>query len=341
MSPVLTRRAKLGAGALLAVLLLVVGAAGALAVYYSERADAERRAADREAGRVFALWFQAAHRASQEFSVDDPPGPGSNFTDRVGGGGFLLSTAELRGLGVVPLGLPERAGRGVPFALGIIDDGNGVPMAFGVVEPEGWAHTASLREGALEGGLAQIEDVFGAGSEMHDHVAEIQTVLGRAPSSDALFLTADRGVRYRDGVVYRRAQPGQSRLNRMETALNAGGCGAANDEPCNLVNGGPVGAEEVSVTPDPSGPVPSKVGGDGKIATWTRVGTPASPSRLEAASFSAVKLSASELGVSRQLVVGSSEPGTTGTVNSEQLNGPSLTVRGVLTVGSCAGCYPE
>lgn len=296
---------------MLSVMLLVVAAAGVLAVYYADRADAERRAEDREAGRVFALWFQAAHRASQEFSVVDPGGAGSNFTDRVAVGDFLLTLAELRGWGAAPPGLPETAGRSAPFSLGIMDDGNGVPMAFGVLEPQAWAHTGSLREGALEGGLTQIEAVSDSGTEMHDHVAAIETALGRPPAVDALFVTADRGVRYRDGVLYRRAQPGNARLNRMETGLNAGGCGALNTDPCDLLDAAAVGAEELEVSGD------GAVGGAGTVDT-----------RAESASLKVT-------GLAEDLVAGT--PAYDGDLRAVEVSGQDdLTVTRGLVVGSAA-----
>lgn len=370
MSSVLShRRARLGAGALLSVMLLLAGAAGALGVYYAERADAEARAVDREAGRVFALWFQAAHRASQEEHA--------SYRTRLAGGGFVLTPAQVRtAAGAVAEGLPETAGRGAPFTLGVIDDGAGVPMAFAVLEPEAWAHSASLREGALEGGLAQIEDVSGSGSEMHVHVAAIEAALGRAPASDALFVTADRGVRYRENVVYRRAQPGQRRLNRMETALDAGGE--------DVLDAGALAAKELRVIAD------GTVGGSGTVATRTESAS------LQSAALDAVEVSGAELAVSAHLVVGSAvsdgvtttdmdvtghaqaqtvdatamtaqdatvatATGVTGTSTVGTLSGSTVTVTsrlgtaratlaglygptasiGSLTVGSCAGCFPE
>lgn len=307
MSLVLPRRVTLGAGALLGVLLLVVAAAGVLAVYYTDRADSERRAEDREAGRVFALWFMAAHRASMETHCNATP-PDASCSERLAGGAFLLTPAELRGLGVVPPGLPGTVGRSAPFSLGIIDDGNGVPMAFGVVEPEAWAHTASLREGALEGGLVQIEDVSGSGSEMHGHVAAIETALGRTAAPGALFVTADRGVRYGDRVLYRRAQPGQPRLNRMETDLNARGCGATNADPCDVLDAGAVGADELVVSAD------GTVGGTGSVATDAQAATldvtglaadPVEGTPAYAGDFTAVEVSGPGLAVTQGLVVGS------------------------------------
>ena len=317
MSRMLSRRLMLGAGELLAVMLLVAAAAGLLATYHAERAEAERRAEDREAGRVFALWFQAAHRASQDFSVLDPAEPpGINFTDRVAGGGFLLTPAELRGLGAVPPGLPETAGRlgDAPFTLGIIDDGDGVPMAFGVLEPEEWEATASLREGALEAGLAQLEDVSGTDPETQARVAAIETVLARAVDAEnALFVTADRGVRYEDRVLYRRAQPGQPRLNRMETDLDASGCRVLTGDPCDLLDGGPVAAEELQVSGD------GTVGGEGTVATRTSVGEAGSPTSLS-------------VGTPADPAAGT--PAIPGALTAVEVEGPELTVAAHLVVGS-------
>ena len=55
------------------------------------------------------------------------------------------------------------------------------------------------------------------------HVPAIEGALGRPLAADALYVTADTGLRYRDQTLYRRAQPGRAGLNRMETALDAGG----------------------------------------------------------------------------------------------------------------------
>lgn len=397
MSPVLFRRATMGAGALLGVLLLVVAGAVVLSLYYAERADAERRAEDREAGRVFALWFAAAHRASltnqAAFRVEQPDGSFVVTAQLLAPGAPVMVAAA-------PPGLPDTVGRSgaAQLSVGIIDDRSGVPMAFGVLEPQAWAHTGSLREGALEAGLAQIEVFPGSGSEMEVHEGAIRTVLGRMPATGALFVTADRGVRYSDRVLYRRAQPGQSRLNRMETDLNARGCGPDPDtdpQPCDVLNGGPVGAVEITVTPDALAPVASRVGGDGE-AQRARVGTAASPSSLATLELRALEVSGAELTVNANLVVGSSRSDRVSTVGMEvsghvqagrvdattlraqdvavtnvarvtgtstvgMLSGSALTVTsglgtregtveglygpsayvGTLTVGSCAGCFPE
>lgn len=387
MSRMTGRRARLGAGMLLAVMLLSAAGAGALGVYYAERADAERRAADRQIGQLFAVWFGAAHRASME----------TDYRTRLGGGGFLLTNADLRAAGVVPPGLPDSVVGSVSFSFGIVDDGAGVPMAFGVLEPSAWSNTASLREGALDGGLAQIEDITplsaNTRSEMHAHVPAIEAALGRAPAAGAMFATADRSVRYRDGVVYRRAQPGQSRLNRMETPLDAGGCGALNDEACDVLGIEELDAKEVIVTPDPLAPVASTVAGDGsgfkeaevggnlssgtfladlvtgsamtvanalgmdsaEVAQGVTTATMTVSADVQSGAVSAgtataqdatVRGGATATGASTIRTVASSTLGVsgnvgTGTVILAYLYGPSMTVSGALTVGSCAGCFPE
>ena len=60
------RRYRCGAGALVAVLLLAALAGTGLAVHYAAQHAARQTAQAFEAGRVFAAWVLAAHRASQE-----------------------------------------------------------------------------------------------------------------------------------------------------------------------------------------------------------------------------------------------------------------------------------
>ena len=96
-------------------------------------------ALDRAAGRIFAAWFQAAHRASQEHAA-------AFETTLAGGHTIVLTPARLRALGTAPPGLPDAPGRNATFFLGVIADGTrrGIPMAFGVLEP-------SLDGGAAHG----------------------------------------------------------------------------------------------------------------------------------------------------------------------------------------------
>ena len=63
------RKYTCGAGALLGVLLLAAFAGTALTLHYEARGLARGEALDRAAGRVFATWFRAAHRASQEHAA--------------------------------------------------------------------------------------------------------------------------------------------------------------------------------------------------------------------------------------------------------------------------------
>ena len=60
------RRHRMGAGALVAVLLLAALAGTGLAVHYAAQHAARQVASSFEAGRVFGEWVLAAHRASQE-----------------------------------------------------------------------------------------------------------------------------------------------------------------------------------------------------------------------------------------------------------------------------------
>ena len=205
-------RHRRGAGALLGVLLLAALGGAALAVHYEAR-DAKRvLALDRAAGRVFAAWVLAAHRAAQAHA-------GTFEIALKSHAGVLLSGARLQALGVVPPGLPERPGRHATMVLGVIADGTArrVPMAFGVIEPGGASRPSALRAGALDAGLRALAP--GGGSLMEAHRPAIEAALGRPLAADALYVTADRGLHYRERALYRRAQPGRPWLNRMETDL--------------------------------------------------------------------------------------------------------------------------
>ena len=152
-----------GAGALLGVLLLAAFAGTALTLHYEARGLARGEALDRAAGRIFATWFRAAHRASQEHAA-------AFETTLAGGHTIVLTPARLRALGTAPPGLPDAPGRNATFVFGVIADGTprGVPMAFGVLEPSpdgGAAHGVSIREGALGSGLAGLESVGSGGSD--------------------------------------------------------------------------------------------------------------------------------------------------------------------------------
>ena len=133
------RKHTCGAGALLGVLLLAAFAGTALTLHYEARGIVRGQALDRAAGRVFAAWFRAAHRASQEHAA--------TFAQTLkDGNAVILTPALLRALGAAPPGLPDAPGRNATFSFGVIADGTprGVPMAFGVLEP---ARTAAPRTG--------------------------------------------------------------------------------------------------------------------------------------------------------------------------------------------------
>ena len=208
-------RGQRGSAEVFAVLLLLAVVGAALTFYYAAREDARRVAVARQTGALFASWFLAAHRASQTEAAA--------YRVALGGGPFSLSPGQLRALGVTAVGLRDVVGREAVLRVGIIADGTprGVPMAFGVLEPVD-ADGVALREGALDAGLAFVAVGAGAGTPVAAHVGAIEVAIGRPVAVDALLVTGDVGVRYRERVLYRRAQPGRAYLSRMETALDVG-----------------------------------------------------------------------------------------------------------------------
>ena len=375
------RRHCRGAGAVLGVLLLAALAGAALAVHYEARERERGLALDRAAGRVFAAWVTAAHRATQAHA--------DAFETALDGTvGIMLTAARLRTLGTVPPGLPEQPGRHATMTLGAIPDGSAqaVPMAFGVLEP-GAARASALRAGALQAGLAAVAP--GGGTLMERHRPAIEAVLGRTLAADALYVTTDRGIRYRERALHRRAQPGRPWLNRMETALRMAPPGATDpDDPARRNIGGAdaVGAEEAAVDTDISVGGTATVGGRAQVANVT------------ADAVEAGEVQAPALSVAAELVVGAAVTGllaagsaavsgrieagalmTAGTLDAAALSaagtatvdgaaaardvagerleisgtlvgggtaaggvyGPDAHISGLLTVGSCAGCEGE
>ena len=321
------RRHTCGAGALLGVLLLAAFAGTALTLHYETRGLARGAALDRAAGRIFAAWFQAAHRASQEHAA-------AFETTLAGGHTIVLTPAGLRALGTAPPGLPDAPGRNATFSFGVISDGTtrGVPMAFGVLEPApdgGAAHGVAIREGALAAGLAGLESV-GSGALMAPHLPAIEAV---APSAGLLeaageahlglvppdapsrlagptldydvsaFQAAFAGApavgalaalrRFDHQAVYggrlqRIAVPGFPDANRMETDLDMGG---------NAISGaGRLSAESLALSGDLEAAGDIAVSGDLTVGQAVRVaGTveAAGAIRADTASFVGVVLSGS------------------------------------------------
>ena len=291
------RRERRGGGAVLGVMLLAALAGAALAVHYEAQERERGLALDRAAGRVFAAWVAAAHRATQAHADAFETALETQV-------GILLTVARLSTLGTVPPGLPERPGRHASMTLGAIPDGSAqgpsgrrVPMAFGVLEP-GAARASALRAGALQAGLAAIAP--GGGTLMERHRPAIEAVLGRTLAADALYVTADRGIRYRERALHRRAQPGRPWLNRMETALEMAPPTATDPgDPTrrNLVGADAVSAEEAAVDTGVSVGGTATVGGGAEAATVT------------ADTVEAGDLRAPALGVTADLVVGAAVTG--------------------------------
>ena len=322
LRPRLSLRYRRGAGALVAVLLLAALAGTGLAVHYAAQHAARQTVLAFEAGRVFGAWVLAAHRATQEH----------DFAPRLSvEPAFVLAPAVLRGMGAVPPGLPAHAGRhgGTPryasFTVGIMDDGRGGPgrapvaMAFGVLEPARAEAAPALRQGAIAAGLAALAEAGTAGTAMTVHVPAIESALGRPLAPDAFYVTADSGLRYRDQTLYRRPQPGRPELNRMETALDAGGHDVTD-----------VAAAEgfaASVSKE------AQAGGAGSVTGDT------ASARLEAGSLEAGGLGAASLTVSAELLVGRAAAGPVlaGTAAvTGRLEAASLSAAGRLTAGTLA-----
>ena len=311
------KRHRRGAGALLGVMLLAALAGGALAVHYEAR-EAERvLALDRAAGRVFAGWVQAAHRATQVHADSFETALETQM-------GILLTVARLRQLGAAPAGLPERPGRNAAMALGVIPDGaaRSVPMAFGVLEPGTASRPSAMREGALEAGLAALAPA--GGPLMGAHRPAIEAALGRPLGPDALFVTADHGLRYRERVLYRRAQPGRPWLNRMETALAMAPPGTVDPaDPArrNIAEAGAVGAEAAGI------------GLDVAVGGLADIGGRADAAGVSAGTVEAGDMAGAAARVSGELVVGAAVTGAleAGSVTATgRLEAAALRAAGVL-----------
>ncbi len=310
------RRYRCGAGALVAVLLLAALAGTGLAAHYAAQHAARQVASAFEAGRVFGEWVLAAHRASQEH----------DFASRLEvEPAFVLTPAALRGMGAVPPGLPSQVSRYASFTVGIMDDGRGgtgnlpVAMAFGVLEPARPEAAPALRSGAIAAGLAALAEAGSVKTAMAAHVPAIEGALGRSLAPDGLYVAADAGLRYADAVLYRRAQPGRPGLNRMETALDAGG-------------------SDVTGIADADG-FTASISGDAEAAGSGSVAGDAGAARLEAGSLEAGSLAAASLTVSADLLVGRAVTGPVSAGSADvagRLEAASVTAAGALTAETLA-----
>ena len=311
------RKHTCGAGALLGVLLLAAFAGTALTLHYEARGIVRGQALDRAAGRVFAAWFQAAHRASQ----DQAAAFAQTLKD---GNAIILTPARLRALGTAPPGLPDAPGRNATFSFGVIADGTprGVPMAFGVLEPSldgGAAHGVAIREGALGAGLAGLESV-GGGALMAPHLPAIEAALGRSLGRDALYVTGDHGLRYLEQALYRRAQPGRAYLNRLETALDMSSGDPANPAGRNIARAGAVTGRAAGLS------------GDAEISGNAVVDDAVTAGRLTTVDLSAREFGGAALTVSADLVVGHA---VTGVVSAASVKAAGrLDAGGLSTAGT-------
>ena len=198
------RRLRRGSAELFGILLVMALAFTVLAHHHRERVTAALAERDEAAGRLLAAWFLAAHRTVQDGSWSQVPG--------VGGSELLAQDV------VAPPGLKRDA----RIRLGLMDDGNGVAMAFAVFTPRGGESVRHVRTGAIDGGLSRLEEAGITSGPMARHLAAIESVMGGLLAPHSLYITADAGLRWRNGVLHRRPQPGRPWLNRMEGHLDAG-----------------------------------------------------------------------------------------------------------------------
>ena len=244
-----------------------------------------------------------------------------------------------------------------------------------------------MRAGALGAGLTALAP--SGGGLMEAHRPAIEAALGRPLAAGALFVTADKGLSYRERALYRRAQPGRPWLNRMETDLAMAPPGATDHtDPARraIRDAGAVTGLAASI------------GGDMAAGGNADVQGHAHAARMTAAEISAGALSGPRLAVVADLIVGAAVtgrlaadtvavsgrleagglrtpgvlaasalsaataaaiagPAAAGTLAGEELAaadavsaarmtaggayGPDARIRGLLTVGSCAGCEGE
>ena len=333
----LRRCALRGAAALLAVLLLA-GLAGAALTVWHGVAERQRSAAlDREAGRVFALWFLALHEAAQRGLA-----PAAVWS---AGEAATVTPAQVEAWGTAPPGLHRHAGRDAALTLGLMDDGGGVPMAFAVLAP-GAGGAASMRRGAVEAGLADVAEAGGTAGAMSGHAPALASALGLGALPDgALFATADRAVARRGDHLWRRAQPGRPELSRMRTDLALGGADLVGAGAVEGVDGAAAGA---SVAGDAAVAGAASVGGDltAREALSAALG-------LEAGSLAATgAASAGSAAISGAVEAASAA--ISGDLRSGTLTAPVLAagslassswargaagaVSGAMSVGRCTGC---
>ena len=171
-------------------------------------------------------------------------------------------------------------------------------MAFGVLEPSASSRPSAMREGALDAGLAALAP--GGGTLMEVHRPAIEAALGRPLAADAIWVTADHGLRYRERALYRRAQPGRPWLNRMETDLRMAPPGAvdAADPARRSVRG----AGEVSAWS-------AAIGTDISVGGSAGIGGGADAAAMTAETVEAGDIAAPELRVTAELLVGAAVTG--------------------------------
>lgn len=358
------RRLRRGAVELLAVILLTVLAGVALAAWQAAEGRAVTRSRLAADGAVFAAWTFAAHRAAQT----------NDYSTAIAAGGTLLTPAAIRTAGAGPPGLRDT----LVFAtmtFGVIDDGNGVAMAFAVLDPARDEHLPGLVTGMVSTGITVAEYAAGPAGLLATHRPAIEALVGTAIPTDAVYVTAD-ALPVRAATLYRRSQPGRPWLTAMDADLDIAThalLDASTIATGTMTSTAAVQAGTLDVEGAASAASLSAVDLDAAlvdagaaftltgnllVGTLTAIGalTPGSANvtgDLQAASLQATTLAAQDVtvagsasitaGIAADRAAAGTLAGTptvtTATVTaSGGVYGPSLTVTGALTVGSCDGC---
>ena len=193
---------------LFGMLLLAAVAVAALTAWHADE-RARQVALDRATtGVVFASWLKATHRHAQE----------NDLSPLLAAGGGVLTPAALAASGAAPQGLPT-AFRAATMRLGVIPDANGVGLAFAVLEPDQDHAIPGIRAGIVEAGLTLIGETGHESASPPRHLTRIETVLGGPLATGSLVVTADT-LPLNTDQLYRRPQPGRPWLNALATDVD-------------------------------------------------------------------------------------------------------------------------
>ena len=357
----LARRHALGAAELFGVVLLAALAAAALAAWHAAETDRQTALRHATTGVAFASWLKAAHRHAQE----------NDLSVLLAAGGGVLTPAVLQASGAAPRGLPA-AFTGATMRLGVFPDAQGVGLAFAVLEPDEAHAGPGIRAGVVEAGLTLIGETGLAAPPRH--LGPIETVLGSPLDPGTLVITADT-LPLNTDQLFRRPQPGRPWLNAMVADVDLESRDIVNGGVIGGLEAEASGAARVAGEANVTGAAEAagveaadleaahvEAGDTLTVTAGLTVGalaagpfTAASATvtgHLQATDLDTGTLAAQDVALASARVTraidageitvgtltGSPRLATTSITAAGGVYGPSLTVSGTLTVGSCDGC---